>query len=82
LSIDTAFGGVREWERRSGFHSFVPLICFDLPRLPALEALLVGAESTGSPKIWSWYVSDETPQIHVELAFAMKQEIGGETESE
>jgi hypothetical protein len=33
-------------------------------------------------KIWSWYVSDETPQIHVELAFAMKQEIGGETESE
>ena len=34
------------------------------------------------PKIYSWYVSDEAPQIHVELAFAMEQEIGGETESE
>ena len=34
------------------------------------------------PKIYSWYVSEEAPQIHVELAFAMKQEIGGETESE
>ena len=61
---------------RSGFHSCVPLVCFDLPRLPALEALLVGAKSTGSPTIYSLHVSDEAPQIHVELAFAMKQEIG------